>query len=92
MKKRLFGLVVMLPFLANAGEVKPSAKAAFQSILSLKKNGVSTLSILDRLSDNDKIDLLNLIPEQIQNTDNSADEIDLRSLENELKSSIHDTI
>jgi len=51
---------------------------------------VNTSPILNELSGTTKVELLNTIPQEIQNSDSSKI-IDLRLLENDLKKSIHDT-
>jgi hypothetical protein len=89
--KCLLGLIAMLPFLVNANTTSPSNHAIVQSILNLSKVGVNTSPILDELPNSTKAELLNIIPQEIQNSD-SSEIIDLRSLENDLKKSIHDTI
>ena len=89
--KCFFGLIAMLPFLVNANTTSPDSLAIVQSILNLTKVGVNTLPILEELPDSTKVELLNIIPQEIQNAD-SSEIIDLRLLENDLKKSIHDTI
>lgn len=91
MKKSLLGLIALMPFLVNAGDTtQPSTQTIFQSILTLKKIGVNTSPILNELSGTTKVELLNTIPQEIQNSD-SSEIIDLRLLENDLKKSIHHT-
>lgn len=91
MKKSLLGLVALMPFLVNAGDcTQSSTQTIFQSILTLKKIGVNTSPILNELPGATKVELLNTIPQEIQNSD-SSEIIDLRLLENDLKKSIHHT-
>lgn len=91
MKKCILGLVALVPFLVNATTVKsPSTQVIIQSILNLKKVGVNISPLLDEFTDSTKEELLDIIPQQVQNAD-SSEIIDLRLLENDLKKSIHDT-
>ena len=89
--KSFLGLIALLPVLVNATITSPNNLTIVKSIINLKKIGVNTSSIINELSDKTKEELLNTIPIEIQSSDN-LEIIDLRSLENDLKISIHDTI
>jgi hypothetical protein len=80
-----------MPFIVNAFEIGSTAEANYHELMSLRKANIDTARILKEVPAEIKIEILNLIESDIQNSGN-IEVVDLRSLETDLRASIHDTI
>lgn len=90
MKNSIF-LLLLIPFIVNANEIGSNIESTYNDLLALKKDGTDTSRVLKEVPTEIKIEILNSIDIDIQNS--GDDEIiDLRSLETDLRASIHDTI
>jgi hypothetical protein len=80
-----------MPFIVNAFETDSIAEANYHELMSLRKANIDTARILKEVPAEIKIEILNLVESDIQNP-GDIEVVDLRSLETDLRASIHDTI
>jgi hypothetical protein len=80
-----------MPFIVNAFETGSIAEANYHELMSLRKANIDTARILKEVPAEIKIEILNLVESDIQNP-GDIEVVDLRSLETDLRASIHDTI
>jgi hypothetical protein len=90
LKKSIFCFLLM-PFIVNAFETGSIAEANYHELMSLRKANIDTARILKEVPAEIKIEILNLVESDIQNP-GDIEVVDLRSLETDLRASIHDTI